>query len=57
MGDILAGTLISTMSTRAYAAQGGAPVPLEDPIPRKIPQGEVIVKAVPFLQVPMTRDP
>lgn len=34
-----------------------APEPLEDPIPQKIPKGDIVVSAVPFLQLPRTSDP
>lgn len=45
------------LSATAMAAAGEEPVPLQDPIPRKIRQGEIVVKAIPFLQLPRTRDP
>lgn len=43
--------------TGAIAAPAEEPVPLQDPIPRKIQPGNIVVKAIPFLQVPRTHDP
>jgi glucose/arabinose dehydrogenase len=44
-------------SAIADVAAAPAPEPLVDPIPAKIPPGDILVKAVPFVRLPQTFDP
>ncbi|MCH8142910.1 MAG: PQQ-dependent sugar dehydrogenase [Proteobacteria bacterium] len=51
------GIFVLTSMLVGSSQAGEAPVALENPIPEKIQQGDIVVRAVPFLQVPRTQDP
>lgn len=44
------------LSTSAIASQGEEATPLKNPIPGKIQPGDILVKAIPFVQLPRTQD-
>lgn len=57
LASLFAVATLSAAALSAKAATAEQPVPLTNPIPEKIEQGDIVVRAIPFLRMPRTRDP